>query len=546
MFRAADASTNIAPYLSDLKTRGVEAVGRYYSTASWKAITQREAAEIFANGLKVFIVYEDKGSDPTTFDADSGRFQAQHALSSAKRMGQPGGSAIYFGADFNATEDDVTERLIPFFQAVRDVFGFSPDSQNYQVGIYSNGLACKRLLDEGLADLAWLSCSKSYHGYDDFYASKRWVLAQHVPITWDGLEVDPDEVNGDFGAFAVGTPAGPIAQGELAAATAQTGSTADFSAANAAVARAAAATGSGANGGGAPAAVTTFMSSAVPLSPPQASTTLRAMRIGSQGDLVKAWQSFLLGQGFDPGGLDGDFGDKTSAATIAFQQRYGLAADGIAGRQTLMKAMSLGFELIDEPATDMSGSNFPPRPDFPPLADTAARQAVFGKFDYVSDPQPGNRENIRILGGWVQQNIITVPVPQLRTALGGRKAPAGIQFHKLAAAQLQGLWQDWEQAGLLPLILSFDGSFSPRFIRGSATSLSNHSFGSAFDINAAENTLGSRPPLLGEKGSTRALVPLANKWGYYWGGHFGSRPDGMHFEIAYLLPPGNAPAAPVV
>lgn len=260
---------------------------------------------------------------------------------------------------------------------------------------------------------------------------------------------------------------------------------------------------------------------------------LRALRLGSLGSLVKAWQSFLLGQHFDPGGLDGEFGDKTQAATSAFQAANGLTSDGVAGRETIMKAMQLGFELIEEPAADITGSNFPPRPDFPPLENTAARQAIFGPFNFVSDPRPDNRENIRILGTWVRDNIVSVPIPQLRKALGGH-GPASIQFHRLAAAQLKALWEDWERANLLDRILAYDGSFVPRFIRGSTTQLSNHAFGSAFDINADENRLGARPALVGTRGSTRELVPIANKYGFYWGGHFGSRPDGMHFEIALI------------
>lgn len=260
---------------------------------------------------------------------------------------------------------------------------------------------------------------------------------------------------------------------------------------------------------------------------------LRALRLGSQGPLVKAWQSFLQGQHFDPGGLDGDFGDKTQAATSAFQAANGLTSDGVAGRETMVRAMQLGFELIEEPAADMTGSNFPPRPDFPPLENTAARQAVFGAFNFVSEPRPDNRENIRILGTWARDNIVSVPIPQLRKALGSN-APASMQFHRLAAAQLKALWEEWESANLLDRILSYDGSFVARFIRGSTTQLSNHAFGSAFDINAGENPLGARPALVGTRGSVRELVPIANRHGFYWGGHFGSRPDGMHFEIAFI------------
>ena len=264
-----------------------------------------------------------------------------------------------------------------------------------------------------------------------------------------------------------------------------------------------------------------------------APVSLPALRLGSRGDLVRTWQSFLLGQAFDPGGLDGHFGEKTQAATKAFQGREGLVADGIAGRQTLRKAMELGFELIEEPAADTSGSNFPPRPNFGPLVSTAARQAVFGAFDYVPEPKPGNRENIRILGDWEANNIVRVEIPELRKALGAN-APSGMRFHRLAAEQLRALWSAWDKENLLDRILSFEGSYVPRFIRGSTSVLSNHAFGSAFDINARWNGLGVRPALVGEKGCVRELVEAANKHGFYWGGHFGSRPDGMHFEVAFV------------
>jgi peptidoglycan hydrolase-like protein with peptidoglycan-binding domain len=272
---------------------------------------------------------------------------------------------------------------------------------------------------------------------------------------------------------------------------------------------------------------------------------LQALRLGSQGPLVVAWQHFLQtqlsGDGVEVGEATGLYDDRTAEATKAFQAKHGLEVDGVAGRQTLLKAMALGFELIEEPAGDKSGSNFPPRPAFPPLVSTAQRQAIFGAFQFVPAPLPDNREHIRILGNWQAENIVNVPIPQLRRALGSR-ARAAIPFHKLAAEQLKGLWQAWEDADLLDRILTFDGSFEPRFVRGSRSSLSNHSFGTAFDINADFNPYNTRPRLFGEKGSTRELVPIANQWGFYWGGHFRTRPDGMHFEIA-VLQQGAIPSA---
>jgi hypothetical protein len=33
----------------------------------------------------------------------------------------------------------------------------------------------------------------------------------------------------------------------------------------------------------------------------------------------------------------------------------------------------------------------------------------------------------------------------------------------------------------------------------------------------------------------RELVPIANKHGFYWGGHYSKRADGMHFEAAKVV-----------
>lgn len=187
---------------------------------------------------------------------------------------------------------------------------------------------------------------------------------------------------------------------------------------------------------------------------------------------------------------------------------------------------------ISAPFVSDKGQDFPPRPDFFPLKDTAARQALFGKFDFAVEPQPGNPEHIRILGDWQAENIVSVAVTQ--TGIGKKGKPLAFDFNVRAAAQLKNLWAEWESAGLLDRIVTFDGSFEPRMIRGTTQSLSCHSFGGAFDINAALNPLQRMPPLVGQPGCVRELVGIANKWGFFWGGHFRTRLDGMHFEVAQL------------
>jgi hypothetical protein len=176
------------------------------------------------------------------------------------------------------------------------------------------------------------------------------------------------------------------------------------------------------------------------------------------------------------------------------------------------------------------------------LQPTAERtKQMFGTFEYEAiQGQQGCP--IKIKGTWEADNISTVDIPQLTGKINGTTnkqiAKGAIMFNKKAEKQLQRLWKAWETAGLLDRVITFDGGFVPRFIKRKdgtcATTLSNHAWGSAFDINAAWNGLGDEPALVGQKGCTRELVEIANQHGFYWGGHFGTK-DGMHFEVAKII-----------
>lgn len=210
------------------------------------------------------------------------------------------------------------------------------------------------------------------------------------------------------------------------------------------------------------------------------------------------------------------------------------AKDGWGSGGTPSFAVALGAATgVARPFISKSGADYPPLPNFRPLKDTAARQALFGTFAYVLDPQPNNPEHIRITDGWDAHEIVNVTVSA--GSVAGRPGPFAFPFNRRAAPQLQALWAEWEREGLFDRILTFDGSFVPRLIRGSKASLSCHAFGAAFDINAAFNPLNQMPPLAGKKGSVRELVEIANKHGFFWGGHFRTRLDGMHFEVSKLL-----------
>lgn len=260
---------------------------------------------------------------------------------------------------------------------------------------------------------------------------------------------------------------------------------------------------------------------------------LQILRRGNEGEEVRRWQNFLIGQGLLKDLADGIFGPRTETATRKFQRRKRLEIDGTVGPHTYGAALSAGFDpSFYDPQGGTSGLDWPPQPIFPPLNSNVQRAETFGGFRY--ERIAAGKDEIRILDNWESRNIVSLAVPQLRGVKGAR-ADGKIRVHKRVVEQFKALFEAWEEEQMMPLVLTWEGSFVPRYQRGSATKLSNHAWGTAFDIDYQWNKLGAVPALRGRKGSVRELVPAANRLGFYWGGHFRSRPDGMHFEVARVL-----------
>lgn len=86
-------------------------------------------------------------------------------------------------------------------------------------------------------------------------------------------------------------------------------------------------------------------------------------------------------------------------------------------------------------------------------------------------------------------------------------------------------------------IVTFDGMFNVRYIRGSKTKLSIHSWGLAIDLNASHNPLGFSK----DQATAKGLHPFSKTFDQVWrdlgwtcGIDF-SRHDGMHYEYTKHL-----------
>ena len=256
-------------------------------------------------------------------------------------------------------------------------------------------------------------------------------------------------------------------------------------------------------------------SSTATSSPTTSSTVLRR---GDSGPRVVELQRLLSLAGWHTR-ADGVFGAITLAAVKAFQLEHGLAVDGLAGKATLaaLREAAADAPPDTEPAFDLASAPLP-------LGD-AERVRVFGSFDWVHAPREGEPGAIKILGNWVRENITTVTIPQL---VGVKGCPSGrVTCHRLAAPTFQRFFAAVAEAGKMGLVLTWDGCWNPRLVRG-GSSLSNHATGCDFDINAQWNARGRPGPTAGAHGSVAELVPIAVASGLGWGGTWGT-PDAMHF-----------------
>jgi len=120
----------------------------------------------------------------------------------------------------------------------------------------------------------------------------------------------------------------------------------------------------------------------------------------------------------------------------------------------------------------------------------------------------------------------TVPGTDLKLSCAEAVAPLLIGF----ASEFHRLIENIDGAKL------DDWGYCFRDVRGVTGKLSNHSSGTAIDLNATQHPLGKVGTFPNEK--VPMIRALAKKYGMIWGGDYQNRKDEMHFEIA--LTPAKA------
>jgi hypothetical protein len=245
------------------------------------------------------------------------------------------------------------------------------------------------------------------------------------------------------------------------------------------------------------------------------------MKKGDKGPQVKRVQNllnrvlFLIDKNmFLP--IDGIFGPVTEQAVKVMQSETGLKPDGIAGRNTLRELKKRGYI---GPYGYKEFINYYIDGKLPTKSNIA-------KYIKICDLSEFRDELSHVL---YPSQIRTIKFFELIEKSSGTY---GFRCHEKCTAIFYNLFKLWQESNLLQYIKTFNGSWVFRRKKNKAGTLSTHSFGCAFDINAQWNRFGMKYPP-GDNSFETEMIELgrvAESIGICWGGYY--RPtDAMHYQI---------------
>ncbi|PEM35717.1 glycoside hydrolase domain-containing protein [Bacillus pseudomycoides] len=181
--KACDCITEVTPERAKtLVAAGYQTVGRYLTNANVKnaknkKIQDGEINNIFAAGLSIFPIYQTNGGDKEYFNANQGKEDAIKAYEAAKYHGFPSATTIYFAVDFDATGDEIKDKILPHFQAINEQM--KKLGSYYDIGVYGSRNVCIQVSDKKYATYSFVSgMSTGFSGNLGFPLPRNWAFDQ--------------------------------------------------------------------------------------------------------------------------------------------------------------------------------------------------------------------------------------------------------------------------------------------------------------------------------------------------------------------------------
>lgn len=158
MSKGIDTSTPLsASKAKEIASKGIKFVPRYLapkSWKSWKALTMAEAEYITDAGMMIISIWETTAGAAGE-GTEAGKNAGIFAFQSAKEVGQPKGTKIYFAVDFEPSPNQFETIADYFIAADREIIG-------YEIDAYGNKAIIDYLQSRGIIRNGWQTIAWSY------------------------------------------------------------------------------------------------------------------------------------------------------------------------------------------------------------------------------------------------------------------------------------------------------------------------------------------------------------------------------------------------
>ncbi|MGK5627148.1 glycoside hydrolase domain-containing protein [Streptomyces sp. URMC 123] len=196
-----------------LKAAGYDIVGRYLDERASnnplnKKLQPGELETIFRNKLRVFPISQYYGGEAKYFNYPQGFQDALGAHAAAVKHGFNRGTVIYFAVDYDATDEEIAQYVIPYFNGISA--GLNSKGKRYLHGVYGSRNVCAKVSKETTARWSFVSgMSTGFSGNMGFPLPENWSFNQIATVSvgsGDGrIEIDKDiaRANADPGVGSV-------------------------------------------------------------------------------------------------------------------------------------------------------------------------------------------------------------------------------------------------------------------------------------------------------------------------------------------------------
>ncbi|MEO6090005.1 MAG: glycoside hydrolase domain-containing protein [Umezawaea sp.] len=173
---------------------GYRVVGRYLDESAGETLDKElqpgELGAIFAAGLRVFPISQYYGRGLEDFSWSKGYDHALLAHGRAANYGFNAGTVIYFAVDYDATNEDITSNIIPYFNGV--AAGLRVRGGRYVQGVYGSRNVCTRVSSEAYARHSFVSgMSYGFSGNLGFPMPDNWAFTQIKEFDFQPSSNDP-------------------------------------------------------------------------------------------------------------------------------------------------------------------------------------------------------------------------------------------------------------------------------------------------------------------------------------------------------------------